>query len=260
VQGHVDGAGEMPGVPLRGAAHVEDDDRDVRGVLAGPGGREVTEARAPHGRQRGTPGPVPGGAGGSGGGSVDADPDQLALCRGDLLRRLAEQGDRCAPGDQPAEVGGEGSVEAESGRPGRRRAARRPAAGRRRTGRGPGSACAGGRAGRGGRRTRTAGRAAGGLRWRSWRGRRERRSLLGRHDSCGGAGGELAGGGAGRWGAGRWGAGRWGAGRWGAGRWGAGRWGAGRWGAGRWGSTASEDVADEGPSAGAVGDIRFTYA
>ena len=51
--------------------------------------------------------PVLRGAGGGGGGPVDADPDQLALRLGDLLGGLAEQGDRGAPGDEPAQVGGE---------------------------------------------------------------------------------------------------------------------------------------------------------
>ena len=58
-------------------------------------------------------GPVLGAAGGLGGRAVDADPDQLALGLGDVLGGLAEQGDRGAPGDQPAQVGRERAVEAE---------------------------------------------------------------------------------------------------------------------------------------------------
>ena len=64
-------------------------------------------------------------AGGARGGPVDADADQLALGLGDLLGGLAEQGERGAPGDQPAEVGRERAVEAEVQRAGRRGRRRR---------------------------------------------------------------------------------------------------------------------------------------
>ena len=68
-------------------------------------------------------GPLLRAAGGRGRGPVDADADQLALRLGDLLGGLAEQGQRGAPRDQPAEVGGELPVEAEV--QGARRRARR---------------------------------------------------------------------------------------------------------------------------------------
>ena len=51
-------------------------------------------------------------------GPVDADPDELALRLRDLLGGLAEQGDRGAPGDQPAEVRREAAVEPEVERAG----------------------------------------------------------------------------------------------------------------------------------------------
>ena len=88
-------------VVLVGAADVEDDHLAVVAHL-----REVGEGA---GRERCqlAVGPVLRAAGGVRGGAVDADPDQLALGLGDVLGGLAEQGDRRAPGDQPAEVGGE---------------------------------------------------------------------------------------------------------------------------------------------------------
>ena len=109
-----------------------------------------------------------------GGGPVDADADQLALRLGDALGGLAEQGERGAPRDQPAEVGREAAVEAEVERcratwPAanavrlRRSTTHSPASMRRRSS--AGSACAGadrsgcGRAGGvGGRHVRVVGR------------------------------------------------------------------------------------------------------
>ena len=53
-------------------------------------------------------------SGGGRGGAVDADPHQFALGLGDLLGSVAQQGQRRAPGDQPAEVGGEAAVQVEA--------------------------------------------------------------------------------------------------------------------------------------------------
>ena len=69
-------------------------------------------------RPSGAVGPLLRRPGGGGGGPVDADPDQLALRLGDLLGGLAEQGQRGAPRDQPAQVGRELPVEAEVQRAG----------------------------------------------------------------------------------------------------------------------------------------------
>ena len=48
--------------------------------------------------------PIPAGAGGRAREPVDADPGQVPLRRGDLFRAVAEQGQRGAPRDKPAEV------------------------------------------------------------------------------------------------------------------------------------------------------------
>ena len=93
---------------LVAAADVED---DHLAVAADP--LEVGEGRRSGSVARLAVGPVARPAGRVRRGPVDADPDQLALGLGDLVGGLAEQGQRGAPGDQPAEVGGEPAVEAE---------------------------------------------------------------------------------------------------------------------------------------------------
>src|SRR5690606_16131599 len=58
-------------------------------------------------------GPCPGPAGGVCGRAVDADPYELPLRVGYVLGSFAEQGDGSAPGDQPTQIGSEGTVQAE---------------------------------------------------------------------------------------------------------------------------------------------------
>ena len=107
VDGDVVGARDAGGGVLVGAADVEDHDVAVVADLLEVGERGGGEARQL------TVGPVLRSTGGVGGRTVDADPDQLALGFGDVVRRLPEQGHRGAPGDQPPEVGGEGPVDPE---------------------------------------------------------------------------------------------------------------------------------------------------
>jgi len=113
VQRDVDSAGDVPLRPLQTAAHVE---HDHPAVLAG-GGQLPQRCQAQPDQWR-TAGPPPGRPGRRGGRPVDADAGQLSLGLGDLSGRLAEQGQRHAPGDEPAEVGGEAAVQAEAQRAG----------------------------------------------------------------------------------------------------------------------------------------------
>ena len=107
VQGDVDGVADRCGGVLLGASNVQD-----HHVAVVPDVGEVGEGGRREAGQL-TVRPVLRRAGGVGGGTVDADADQLALGLGHDLRGLPEQGDRRAPGDQPAEVGREGAVETE---------------------------------------------------------------------------------------------------------------------------------------------------
>ena len=113
VQGNVDGAADVGGVPFLVATDVQDDHRTVT-----PDRFQGGEVRDGVAAQRPAAGPVIRVPGGGRGGSVDADPDQLALGLGDLLGSLAQQGQRRAPGDQPAQVGGEAAVQVEAERAG----------------------------------------------------------------------------------------------------------------------------------------------
>ena len=107
VQRDVDGPVDAGRVVLVGPAYVEHDHLAVVAHLG-----EVGEGRRGEGAEPAVA-PVLGRAGGVCRGTVDADPDQLPLGRCDVLGVLAEQRERGAPGDQPAEVGREAAVEPE---------------------------------------------------------------------------------------------------------------------------------------------------
>ena len=114
VQRDVDGAVDVAGGELGGAADVEDD-APGGGGGPGPGRRRSPARRCPAAFVGPCPAacrwrPRPGGRCRSG--PVPAAPAAT------WLGRVAEQGERGAPRDQPAEVGGEGAVEAEVERAG----------------------------------------------------------------------------------------------------------------------------------------------
>ena len=89
VDGDVHGAGDVREVPFLVAAHVQDHHGTVMPDL-----RQVREVRNGVAAQRPAAGPVTRMPGGGRGQPVDADPDQLPLGLGDLLGRVAEQGQR----------------------------------------------------------------------------------------------------------------------------------------------------------------------
>ena len=106
MQGDVDGAVDVGLRVLGDAPDVEDLYLAVVTNVA-----EVGEVGALEGR--GGIGPLLGASRGAGRDVVDADAHQLALRFGDLFARLAQQRDRRAPGDHPADVGGDLSLDAE---------------------------------------------------------------------------------------------------------------------------------------------------
>ncbi len=94
----------------------------------GPGLRveavgQIAELGQPDGGQRPPARPVRGPPTRRGGQPVDADPGQLSLGVGHLVRRFAEQGHRRAPRHRPAHVGGEAVAQGEADRPGTKPAA-----------------------------------------------------------------------------------------------------------------------------------------
>ena len=103
VQRDVRRADEAAGGSLVVAAHVQHPRLRLVGegagevgegpprIAAGAGGRSELRDRPDRGAR----------------GTVDADPDQLALGVGDLLMALADQREGCAPRDDPAQVGRE---------------------------------------------------------------------------------------------------------------------------------------------------------
>src|SRR5680860_331953 len=103
----VDRALDGGALVLIGPADVEDDDvavvADLYEVGEGGGGEAGQFAGRPGLRV----------AGGLCGRAIDADADQLALGAGDVVGGLAEQSDRGAPVDEPAQVGRECAVDAE---------------------------------------------------------------------------------------------------------------------------------------------------
>ena len=101
VQRNVHGAGDRGGRPLVVTAYVQDGERRALLVCV-----EVVERDPLVGSEisGGVVDEVRGGADRRRVGPVDADPDQLTLGRLHLLGRLAQQGERRTPRDEPAEV------------------------------------------------------------------------------------------------------------------------------------------------------------
>ena len=104
MQGDVEGVGDVAVVVFVGAADVEDSDVGV--VDLGGEGGEVGDAVA---AQRGVVGQGVDVSGSGAGEVVNADAGEFASRLEDLVVVVADEGERGAPGVEPAEVGDEGS-------------------------------------------------------------------------------------------------------------------------------------------------------